>query len=179
MELKQAVEAVLFACDDPINAAKLHDLLPDSKPTEIKDALQALKVEYETAPRGFTLEEIAGGWQLLTRPQYADIIARLRRSKAERKLSSAALETLAVVAYKQPVTRSRVSAIRGVNCDGVIKTLVTRGLVEECGTEETGAHLYRTTKLFLEKIGINSVEDLPSLAQYLPSDLDEVEVGQG
>jgi segregation and condensation protein B len=93
------------------------------------------------------------------------------------RLTQAALETLAVIAYKQPVTRSRVSAIRGVNCDGVIKTLVTRGLVEECGTEESGAYLYQTTQLFLEKLGINSVDDLPNLAQYLPENLDEIEVG--
>jgi segregation and condensation protein B len=94
------------------------------------------------------------------------------------RLTQAALETLAVVAYKQPVTRSRVAAIRGVNCDGVIKTLVTRGLVEECGVEDGGAHLYRTTKLFLEKLGINSTEDLPSLAPFLPENLDEIDIGQ-
>ena len=91
------------------------------------------------------------------------------------RLTQAALETLAVVAYKQPVTRSRISAIRGVNCDGVMRTLVTRGLIEECGTEgETGAYLYRTTVLFLEKLGLNSVDQLPPLAPFLPDDVEEV-----
>ncbi|BCB89189.1 hypothetical protein Psuf_065020 [Phytohabitans suffuscus] len=91
------------------------------------------------------------------------------------RLTQAALETLAVVAYKQPVTRSRISAIRGVNCDGVIRTLTSRGLVEECGTEpESGAFLYRTTTLFLEKLGMNSVNDLPPLAPFLPDDVEEV-----
>jgi segregation and condensation protein B len=95
------------------------------------------------------------------------------------RLTQAALETLAVVAYKQPVTRSRVAAIRGVNSDGVIKTLLNRGLVEECGTEhESGAHLYRTTKLFLEKVGMNSVEELPSLGPFLPDNIDEIDFAQ-
>ncbi len=90
------------------------------------------------------------------------------------RLTQAALETVAVIAYKQPVTRSRVSAIRGVNCDGVIRTLLTRGLIDECGTEpDTGAHLYRTTSLFLERMGINSVDELPELAPFLPDDLPE------
>jgi segregation and condensation protein B len=91
------------------------------------------------------------------------------------RLTQAALETLAVVAYKQPVTRSRISAIRGVNCDGVMRTLVTRGLIEDCGAEpETGAHLYRTTSLFLEKLGLDSVDQLPPLAPFLPDDVDEI-----
>jgi segregation and condensation protein B len=91
------------------------------------------------------------------------------------RLTQASLETLAVVAYKQPVTRSRISAIRGVNCDGVVRTLITRGLIEECGIEpESGAHLYRTTNLFLEKLGLDSVAQLPPLAPFLPDNLDEV-----
>src|ERR671932_1451590 len=91
------------------------------------------------------------------------------------RLTQAALETLAVIAYKQPVTRSRISAIRGVNCDGTVRTLISRGLVEECGSEpESGAFLYRTTTLFLEKLGLNSVEELPPLAPFLPDDVDEI-----
>jgi segregation and condensation protein B len=89
------------------------------------------------------------------------------------RLTQAALETLAVIAYKQPVTRSRISAIRGVNCDGVVRTLLSRGLVEECGSEpDSGAHLYRTTTLFLEKLGLNSVDQLPPLAPFLPDDAE-------
>jgi segregation and condensation protein B len=95
------------------------------------------------------------------------------------RLTQASLETLAVVAYKQPVTRSRISAIRGVNVDGVIRTLITRGMVEECGTDpESGAHLYRTTMLFLEKMGLDSVEQLPPLAPFLPDNLEELAAGE-
>ena len=163
MEIKQALEAVLFACDDPLTPAKLHDLLPESKPAEIKDALQALKAEYESGPRGFTLEEIAGGWQLLTRPQYADIISRLRRSKAERKLSSAALETLAVVAYKQPIKRADLEAIRGVASGDVLRALMERRLLRIVGREDVpGAPVqYGTTPEFLEAFGLRALEDLP------------------
>ena len=122
---------------------------------------------------------MAGGWRFYTRGAYASYVERFVLDGQQIRLTQAALETLAVVAYKQPVSRSRVAAIRGVNCDGVMKTLVTRGLVEECGTEpETGAHLYRTTRLFLEKLGINSVDDLPPLAPFLPDNIDEMDLAQ-
>jgi segregation and condensation protein B len=149
------------------------------EPTNRVEAMLAtLAEEYNRPGRGIDLRNVAGGWRLYTRGQYASYVERFVLDGQQIRLTQAALETLAVVAYKQPVTRSRVAAIRGVNCDGVIKTLVTRGLVEECGTEESGAHLYRTTKLFLEKLGINSTEDLPSLAPYLPENLDEIDLAQ-
>jgi segregation and condensation protein B len=112
---------------------------------------------------------------LYTRPDYGTYVERFVLDGQQVRLTQAALETLAVIAYKQPVTRSRISAIRGVNCDGVIRTLVSRGLVEECGTEpDSGAYLYRTTMLFLEKLGLNSVDELPSLAPFLPDDVEEI-----
>ena len=145
----------------------------------IEATLRSLAEEYTGTGRGFELRQVAGGWRLYTRGEYASYVERFVLDGQQIRLTQAALETLAVVAYKQPVTRSRVAAIRGVNCDGVIKTLVTRGLVEECGTEpESGAHLYRTTRLFLEKLGINSVEDLPSLAPFLPDNVDEIDLAQ-
>jgi segregation and condensation protein B len=163
VDLKQAIEAILFASDDPVTAAKIHEVLPEQKLSDIKDALQQLKAEHDAAGRGYTLEEIAGGWQLLTRPQYADIIAKLRRSRAEKKLSAAALETLAIIAYKQPIKRADLEAIRGVASGDVIRALMERRLVRIVGREEVpGAPVqYGTTGEFLEAFGIRSLEDLP------------------
>src|SRR6185503_8495742 len=128
------------------------------QPTDrIAGVLGALVSEYSSANRGFELRRVAGGWRLYTRAQYAPYVEKFVLDGQQVRLTQAALETLAVVAYKQPVTRSRISAIRGVNCDGVVRTLMARGLIEECGSEpDSGAFLYRTTTLFLEKLGIDS-----------------------
>jgi len=175
--LRGALEAILLVVDNPVSPVVLAQVLEE--PTNrIEATLTALSEEYNRPGRGIDLRNVAGGWRLYTRTQYASYVERFVLDGQQIRLTQAALETLAVVAYKQPVTRSRVAAIRGVNCDGVIKTLVTRGLVEECGVEDGGAHLYRTTKLFLEKLGINSTEDLPSLAPFLPENLDEIDIGQ-
>jgi segregation and condensation protein B len=146
------------------------------QPTErVAAMLEDISARYTAAGHGFDLRRAAGGWRLYTRPEYAPYVERFVLDGQSVRLTQASLETLAVVAYKQPVTRSRVSAIRGVNCDGVMRTLVTRGLIEECGIEgETGAYLYRTTPLFLEKLGLNSVDQLPPLAPFLPDDVEEV-----
>ncbi len=145
---------------------------------DIDEALRTLSAEYTHQERGFDLREVAGGWRLYTREEYADVVQRFVLDGQQAKLTQAALETLAVVAYKQPVSRARVSAIRGVNCDGVMRTLVTRGLVEEAGAEgESNATLYRTTSYFLERLGVRSLEELPDLAPYLP-DIDEMEAEQ-
>jgi len=161
--LKQALEAVLFACDEPISVSRLHDILPEAAPQEIKDTLGQLRAEYEQTGRAFALDEIAGGFQLLTRPQYADIISRLKKAKADRKLSGAALETLAIIAYKQPIKRVDVEAIRGAQSGEVIRALMERNLVKITGRDEVpGAPLmYGTTKDFLDTFGLKSVEDLP------------------
>lgn len=173
-ELRGALEAILLVVDEPVTEQTLAQVL--EQPIErIRTVVQRLAEEYTDAGRGFELRRAAGGWRLYTRPEYAPYVERFVLDGQSVRLTQAALETLAVVAYKQPVTRSRISAIRGVNCDGVIRTLLTRGLVQECGVEpETGAHLYQTTPLFLEKLGINSVDELPPLAPFLPDNVEEI-----
>jgi segregation and condensation protein B len=167
MELKQAVEAILFASDDPITSAKiteaLKEALPEVRKGEVEEVIRQLKADYDNSGRGFSIEEIAGGVQVLTRPQFADIIAKLRRSKAEKKLSAAALETLAIVAYKQPIKRADLEAIRGVASSEVLRALMERRLLKIVGREEIpGAPVqYGTTAEFLEAFGIKSLEDLP------------------
>lgn len=163
MDIKQAVEAALFASDDPITLSKLHDLVPEAKPAEIREAVDALKSEYDSQGRAFSIEEIAEGVQVLTRPAHADIVARLRRSKAEKKLSGAALEVLAIVAYRQPVKRADIEAIRGVQSGEILRALMERRLVRIAGREDApGAPVqYGTTKEFLEAFGIRALEDLP------------------
>src|SRR5204863_5603135 len=119
--------------------------------------------------RGFELRRVAGGWRIYSRAEHAPVLERFVLDGQTSRLSQAALETLAIVAYRQPVSRARVSAVRGVNVDAVMRTLVTRGLVEEAGTEpESGAILYRTTSYFLERLGLASLDDLPDLAPFLP-----------
>ncbi|WP_307837822.1 SMC-Scp complex subunit ScpB [Paractinoplanes rishiriensis] len=173
-ELAAALEAIMLVVDEPVAEMQLAQIL--EQPTErVGTVLEDLSARYTAAGHGFDLRRAAGGWRMYTRPEYAAYVERFVLDGQSVRLTQAALETLAVVAYKQPVTRSRISAIRGVNCDGVMRTLVTRGLIEECGTEgETGAYLYRTTALFLEKLGLNSVDQLPPLAPFLPDDVEEV-----
>jgi segregation and condensation protein B len=173
-ELRGALEAILLVVDEPVAEIVLAQVL--EQPTDrVAAMLGQLVDDYAAAGHGFELRRAAGGWRLYTRPEYATYVERFVLNGQAVRLTQAALETLAVVAYKQPVTRSRISAIRGVNCDGVIRTLVSRGLVEECGTEpDSGAFLYRTTTLFLEKLGLNTVDELPPLAPFLPDDLEEI-----
>jgi segregation and condensation protein B len=145
---------------------------------EVAAALRELAEEYAAQGRGFDLRNVAGGWRYYTREEYAAVVEKFVLDGQQARLTQAALETLAVVAYKQPVSRARVSAVRGVNVDGVMRTLLARGLVEECGQdEETTATLYRTTSYFLERIGVTSIDELPELAPYLPEmgDLEELE----
>ncbi|MGC4750610.1 SMC-Scp complex subunit ScpB [Micromonospora sp. DT201] len=173
-ELRGALEAILLVVDEPVSELVLAQVL--EQPAErVGPMLDEIAAGYTAAGHGFELRRAAGGWRLYTRPEYATYVERFVLDGQSVRLTQAALETLAVVAYKQPVTRSRISAIRGVNCDGVIRTLVTRGLVEECGTEQdSGAFLYRTTTLFLEKLGLNTVDELPPLAPFLPDDVEEL-----
>ncbi|WP_433318331.1 SMC-Scp complex subunit ScpB [Micromonospora sp. CA-269861] len=173
-ELRGALEAILLVVDEPVSELVLAQVLEQS-PERVGPMLDEIAAGYTAAGHGFELRRAAGGWRLYTRPEYATYVERFVLDGQSVRLTQAALETLAVVAYKQPVTRSRISAIRGVNCDGVIRTLVTRGLVEECGTEQdSGAFLYRTTTLFLEKLGLNTVDELPPLAPFLPDDVEEL-----
>ena len=136
--------------------------------------LRALAGACTAEGRGFDLREVAGGWRLYTREECAPVVERFLTDGQEVRLTQAALEALAVVAYRQPVSRAQVSAVRGVNCDAVLRTLTLRGLVEEQSTDpETGAILYRTTDYFLERLGLASLAGLPELAPFLPDDVDE------
>lgn len=168
---KGALEALLLVSSDPVSASALAQALGIA-PGEAASLLAELKVEYEEANRGFQLREVAGGWRLFTHPAYHDQVEAFVLSWDTQKLSQAALETLAVVAYHQPVTRETVKGIRGVNSDGVISSLVDKGLVREMGRDpQRGqAILYGTTNAFLEKFGLRSTKDLPDLEQFAPDE---------
>ncbi|MBO0848431.1 MAG: SMC-Scp complex subunit ScpB [Pseudonocardia sp.] len=167
-ELDGALEALLLVVDEPADEAALAAAL--EQPTErVLAALHRLRGRYRDDDRGIDLRQVGGGWRFYTRDRYAPYVERMLRDGQRAKLTRAALETLAVVAYRQPVTRARVSAVRGVNCDGVMRTLLTRGLVEETGVDQqTQGILYRTTELFLERLGLSSLAELPPLAPLLP-----------
>lgn len=166
------LEAVLMVTDRPVPARELAEAL--GVDTElVEEALGALTREYRGEPsgraRGFELRSVAGGWRLYSAPAWANVVGRFVVGSDSSRLSQAALETLAVVAYRQPVTRSRISHVRGVNVDAVVRTLVNRGLIEEVGETESGARLYGTTVAFLERMGFDSLDDLVPLAPYLPA----------
>jgi segregation and condensation protein B len=171
--LRASLEAILLVVDEPVTDGVLAQVLERPR-EEVGRALRELAASYDAEGRGFDLRQVAGGWRLYTREECAAVVERFVRDGQEVRLTQAALETLAVVAYRQPVSRARVSAVRGVNCDGVMRTLTLRGLVEEAGTEhETGAILYRTTGYFLERLGLADLGDLPELAPFLPDQIDE------
>ena len=173
LDLKPALEAVLMVVDEPATEEHLAKVL-DRPRAAVADALRELADEYTAQRRGFELRPVAGGWRFYTRPEYAAAVEGFVLDGQQARLTRAALETLAVVAYRQPVSRSRVSAVRGVNCDGVMRTLVLRGLVEEGGSDpETGAILFQTTSYFLERLGLARLSDLPDLTPFLPDHLDE------
>ncbi len=174
-DLRPSLEALLMVADQPLDALVLASAAGYAV-AEVEQALQSLAEEYDRDGRGFELRNVAGGWRFYTREEYAGVVESFVLDGQQARLTQAALETLAVVAYLQPVSRGRVSAVRGVNVDGVMRTLLTRGLVEESGEDgEHGATLYRTTGYFLERIGVASLEELPELAPYLPemADLEE------
>lgn len=168
LQLRGALEAILLIVDEPANPTVLAQVLTTPEP-EILEMLRALRSDYHDAGRGFELREIAGGWRLYTRAEFAPYVERFVLEGQQARLTQAALETLAVVAYRQPVSRTRVSAVRGVNVDGVMRTLVSRGLVEEAGADhESGAILYQTSRYFLERLGLGDLTELPNLADFLP-----------
>lgn len=168
LDLKPALEAVLMVVDEPATEEQLAKILQRPR-RRIADALRELADEYAAQGRGFELRLVAGGWRFYSRAEYAAAVEGFVLDGQHARLTQAALETLAVVAYRQPVSRSRVSAVRGVNCDGVMRTLLQRGLVGEAGTEpETGAILYVTTNYFLERMGLRGLDELPELAPFLP-----------
>ncbi len=167
-QLASALEAILFVVESPVTLASL--AVAVAQPVDaVQTAIDLLRTSYDERRAGIELREVAGGVRIYTRPEHAAMVEQFLQEGQRSKLSQAALETLAVIAYRQPVTRARVSAIRGVNVDGVVRTLLARGLIVEVGTDpETGGGLFRTTDLFLEKMGLDSLDELPSLAPLLP-----------
>lgn len=177
--LHGAIEAVLMVVDEPLTPLMLAAAL-EQPVADVEGALIDLEDGYVATNRGFTLREVGGAWRMYSRHEYAPVVERFVLGGQQARLTQAALETLAVIAYRQPVTRSRVSAVRGVNVDGVIRTLLTRGLIEEVGQDdESTAILYGTTSYFLERLGVQSLDELPALAPYLPEVdvLDEIASG--
>ncbi|GAA3691842.1 SMC-Scp complex subunit ScpB [Zhihengliuella alba] len=170
--LRAGLEAVLMVVDEAVPAAQLARVFGVSA-TEVESELEA--IAEATEGHGYELREIGGGWRYYSRRDFAPFVSRFVVDGQTARLTQAALETLAVVAYRQPVTRGRIAAIRGVNVDSVMRTLTLRGLVEEAGTDPTsGALLYRTTSYFLERLGLGSISELPKLSPHLPG-VDELD----
>lgn len=166
--LESALEALLLVVDSPVSEESLAEAV-EQPVARVTGALKAMAEAFTARVSGIDLRRVGEGWRLFTRDTYAPFVEKLLLDGQRAKLTRAALETLAVVAYRQPVTRSRVAAVRGVNVDGVMRTLLARGLVEESGADrETGGILYVTTELFLERLGLSSLNDLPPIAPLLP-----------
>ena len=169
--LPAALEALLFVTDEPVGAITLANML-DENVEEIELALEELQRRLDGEARGIQLREVAGGWRLYTHPAYHELVEKYVLSWDTRRMSSAALEVLAIVAYSQPVTRAQISAIRGVTSDGPLNTLIERGYVREAGSSDTPGNptLYATTRTFLEKYGLRSPADLPDLEEFAPDE---------
>jgi segregation and condensation protein B len=178
--IEGAIEAILMVTDAPISLVALATAL-EIPVNQVRDAVQKLREDYEgkegASARGFELREVAGGWRIYVRENYDWAVKMFIANENPTKLSQAALETLSVIAYKQPIARGQIASIRGVNVDSVVRTLTSRGLVTELYTDsETGAIHYGTTSLLLEQLGINSLDQLPPISPYLPdinSDFNE------
>ena len=170
-QLSGAIEAMLFVTDEPVGVIELADML-EVDPKLVEQALVDLRGKLEREQRGIQLREVAGGWRLYTHPAYHDLVEKYVLSWDTRKLSQAAMETLAIVAYLQPCTRAGVASVRGVNSDSSINSLVEKGLIREAGQADAPGNptLYATTRGFLEKFGLRSVSDLPDLDEFAPDD---------
>ena len=173
--LAAGLEALLLLADEPMSTLTLAAITRQPL-ADVERVLLELKSEYDAQGRGFDLRDVAGGWRYYTRMECSPLVERHVLDGQQARLTQASLETLAVIAYRQPIARGRVSAVRGVNVDGVIRTLLARGLIEEAGHDESGGIMYRTTSYFLERMGLASLEELPPLAEHLPdlADLEDV-----
>ncbi|QBJ94689.1 SMC-Scp complex subunit ScpB [Rhodococcus sp. ABRD24] len=172
--LASALESMLLVVDSPASSEMLASVLGEPE-VRIEAALRTIAADLTARDSGIDLRYAGDGWRFYTRNEYAPYVERLLLDGARSKLTRAALETLAVIAYRQPLSRARISAVRGVNVDGVIRTLLARGLITEAGTDpETGATTYTTTEMFLERLGLASLADLPALAPLLP-DVDVID----
>jgi segregation and condensation protein B len=174
--LSAALEALILIADEPMPVAALAETTA-TPVAEVELELNRLAEQYTEQGRGFSLRQVGGGWRFYTRDTCADVVTRWVSDGQRSRLSQAALETLAIIAYKQPITRARIAAVRGVNVDGVVRTLLGRGLIADVGVEPTSqASLYGTTEMFLERLGIASVADLPDIAPLLPDVDDAVDL---
>ena len=174
--LRSQIESILLVVDQPVTPTQLARAVEAEVPT-VLSVLRQISNEYIERGSGFDLRETEEGWRLYTVQRNAGVVEKFLLDGSQTKLSRAALETLAVIAYRQPATRAQVSAVRGVNVDGVIRTLMSRGLIQDCGIDaDTGGTQYRTTDLFLERLGLDDLSELPSLGPLLPDigDLDDV-----
>ncbi len=169
MEIRGAIEAILFVAETPITTQELAEVV-EAPHADVEAVLEDIEREFTDRQGGFVLREIAGGWRLYTAPDMLPYVERFATSERATRLSNAALETLAVVAYKQPVSRGQIAEVRGVDSERALHTLERRGLVREIGTAPGPgqALLYGTTELFLEKLGVNTPQDLPPLADHVP-----------
>lgn len=170
--LRGAIEAILMVAEVPLSIVHLATSL-DMPVPEVREAVLAVKADFDgengTRPRGFELREVGGGWRVFVREEFEWAVREFISNENPTKLSQAALETLAVIAYRQPIARGQIASIRGVNVDTVVRTLLSRGLITELFTDsETGAINYGTTETFLETLGINALDDLPLISPYLP-----------
>jgi segregation and condensation protein B len=173
-ELTRILESLLLVVDTPVNIQTLATVT-EQPAQRIAEKLQSMALDFADRDSGIDLREAGGGWRLYTRARFAPYVEKLILDGSRSKLTRAALETLAVVAYRQPVTRARVTAVRGVNCDAVMRTLVARGLIIEAGPDpDSGAAAFATTELFLERLGLSSLSDLPDIAPLLP-DVDVID----
>lgn len=161
------IEALLFSTEQPISVQKIREIVPVFTPRQIVEVLEYLNEQYHFSGRSFEIREIAGGYQMFTLPEFSEFVEKLHQLRQQSRLTQKALETLAIVAYKQPVTRHEIEDIRGVNVDGVIKTLLTRNLVTISGRAQApgGPFLYKTTRKFLDYFGLKSLDDLPKLKE--------------
>jgi segregation and condensation protein B len=166
-EIKKIVEALLFAIHEPVPISKITKIIDGTDAKEIKDIIEQLRNEYDADNRAFQIEEIANGYQLLSRPEYHEWISKIHKKTGEAKLSQSAIETLAIIAYKQPIIRAEVEAIRGVQSGQMIRTLIEKSLVKITGRDQVLGRplLYGTTKKFLEHFGLKSIKDLPKVEE--------------
>ena len=180
-EAKKIIEALLFASEKPITIEQMKEVIEEIDAKDIKTALLELKSEYENLGRSFKVYEVAGGYQMVTEPAFAEYLKKFYRVKSKDKLSKPALETLAIAAYRQPITKAEIEDIRGVNVDGVIKTLADRLLIKITGRKDAPGRpiLYGTTKEFLDRFGLSSLNELPKLSEFTEADIDVNELKQG
>ncbi|MDP1808444.1 MAG: SMC-Scp complex subunit ScpB [Actinomycetota bacterium] len=178
--IKSILESLLFVCDEPLSLARAAAVVEKSE-AEVKEGLEELADDFRRGDRGIQLRRVAGGWRLYTHPGHAPYIEKLVISWDSRRLTKATLETLAIIGYKQPITKVSIGGIRGVNSDGAVASLLAKGLIKEMGREKSPGSpiLYGTSILFLEKFGLNSLKDLPPLAEFEPDPMARGEIEAG